>query len=635
MNMSYKKLKCSTAHILFALPLYTLIPRMSCESSPRTSSSNDIEEIEMASKPFIQNPAVCKLMIKDILKMTPNHYNTFESFNSTLRSLARKYKYQASKRELGMTYRQLIKSDPTDYTYNNYLWTTLINKSVRSESGIVNVSVSLPPDRFSCKYNCHFCPNEPGMPRSYLSNEDVFRRAAAVGFDTVRQVYNRLTVLEKNGHPIDKLEFRVLGGTFSCYDHNITDEFVRDLYYAANTYYEDESCLRTKGTIEEEQAINVTAKVHVVGLGIETRPDEINENEIIRFRRYGVTRVEIGVQHTDDALLRRVNRGHGVKQSKAAIKLLKDYGFKVEIHIMTDLPGATPEGDMECYRHVLQGEDLIPDYMKDYPCLDVDFTKIKEWKAEGKWKPYAEATPDAADLKRVLIYRQQITPPWVRVNRIQRDFKEAKNGELGFTSDSIKTNLAQLVKIEAEKQGIYCQCIRCCEVSNEKYNKEDIQYQIKTFVASGAQEYFITAEIPRPNRNLLLGFLRLRLGNALQSSIIEELKGETALIRELHVYGRVKEVGSTDVSGGAQHFGIGKTLLTIAEDISIRSGFEKMAVISGIGVRDYYRKRGYELVGTYMMKTLDSNRPYITMCLLTMIAFLVIIILYIHYIKIM
>ncbi len=539
--------------------------------------------------------------------MDPDNYKNAEGLNACLRLTAKKYKYQSTKRELGMIYRQMLKKDPINYPYIENLWNVLINKSVRSESGIVNVSVSLPPDKFSCKYNCHFCPNEPGMPRSYLSNEDVFKRASEVGFDTVQQVYNRFDVLEKNGHPIDKLEFRVLGGTFSCYEHSVADDFIRDLYYAANTYFEDNTNPRPRGTIEEEQAINVTAKAHVVGLGIETRPDEIKESEIIRFRRYGVTRVEIGVQHTDDALLRRVNRGHGVKQSRKAIKLLKDYGFKVEIHIMADLPGATPEGDMKCYEEVLKGQDLIPDYMKDYPCLDVDFTKVKEWKAAGTWKPYAEATPDAADLKRVLVYRQSITPPWVRVNRIQRDFKEAKNGALGYTSESIKTNLSQIVHDEAEKQGVFCQCIRCCEVSNEKYNKEDIQYIIRPFTASGQQEFYISAEIPRPNRPMLIGFIRLRLSSALEQSIIPELQGKTAMIRELHVYGRVKNVGLKDASG-AQHFGVGKNLLTIAEDISSKHGYDKMAIISGIGVRDYYRKRGYELRGSYMMKNIERPK---------------------------
>lgn len=566
-------------------------------------SNDDIENI--APTAFMPNPPKAKLILKDIIKMDPSKYKGIEGLNSCLRLTAKKYKYQSTKRELGMVYRQMIKKDPTNYPYIEDLWNILINKSVRSESGIVNVSISLPPNQFSCKYNCYFCPNEPGMPRSYLSNEDVFKRALVVDFDTVKQVYNRLDVLEKNGHPIDKLEFRVLGGTFSCYDKDLADTFVRDLYYAANTYYEDPENPRERNTIEEEQAINVYAKVHVVGLGVETRPDEINEAEIIRFRRYGVTRVEIGVQHTDDALLRRVNRGHGVKHSKAAIKLLKNYGFKVEIHIMADLPGATPEGDMECYKQVLQGTELTPDYMKDYPCLDVDFTKIKEWKADGKWTPYAEVN-DAAELKRVLVYRQSITPPWVRVNRVQRDFQEAREDNLGYTSTSIKSNLSQIVHNEAEKQGIYCQCIRCCEVSTEKYNKDEIQYNVSMFEASGATEYYISAEIPRPNRPLLLGFIRLRHGNALKDSIIPELKGNTAMIRELHVYGRVKHVGFKDASG-SQHFGIGKTLLNIAESISVKAGFEQMAIISGIGVRDYYRKRGYELRGSYMMKNIEKN----------------------------
>lgn len=581
------------------------------DTIPRPSSPSGLLKGDFSSplddykSPFIHNVPICKLMIKDILKMDETAYNTNEGINSTFRKLAKKYKYQPSKREIGLVYRKLISLEPSAWPKNDVLLRSLINKSVRSESGIVNVSVSLPPDQFSCKYNCHFCPNEPGMPRSYLSNEDVFKRAAEVGFDTVKQVYNRLDVLEKNGHPIDKLEFRVLGGTFSCYDKEITDTFIRDLYYAANTYYSNEEYQRERGTLEEEQDINVTAAVHVVGLGIETRPDEINLDEIVRFRRYGVTRVELGVQHTDDVLLRRVNRGHGVKQSKRAIKLLKDYGFKVEIHIMTDLPGATPEGDMECYKEVLLGEDLIPDYMKDYPCLDVDFTKLKEWKAAGIWKPYSEAN-GATDLKRVLIYRQSITPTWVRVNRIQRDFKEAKDGVLGFTSEAIKTNLAQIVHDEAEAAGIYCQCIRCCEVSSEVYDRADIQYSIQSFIASGAKEYFISATIPRPQRPLLLGFLRLRLSSALEQSIIPEIRGRVAMIREVHVYGRVKQVGS-DVNGGAQHFGIGKCLLTIAENIATNRGFKEIAVISGIGVRDYYKKRGYALNGTYMTKKLDNT----------------------------
>ena len=574
-------------------------------------NNTPIQDIETnyAEKTHKSHEAILKHMLKELTKFPENHFNDQNSLRESIKPLIKKYKFQPNKLVLGSFYRKLLQNEPEEYPLNKSLYNILVSHAVRSDSGILNVSVSLPPDRFSCKYNCHFCPNEPGMPRSYLSNEDVFARASKVEFNTIKQVYGRLDVLRHNGHPIDKIEFRVLGGTFSCYDHSITDEFIRDLYYAANTYFDARD--REPGTIEEEQAINVYAKAHVVGLGVETRPDEIDENEIIRFRRYGVTRVELGVQHTDDALLRKVNRGHGVKHSRRAIKLLKDYGFKVEIHIMTDLPGATPDGDKDCYRQVLRDDpDLIPDYMKDYPCLDVSFTKIREWKKEGKWQPYSDKTPDARDLRDVLIYRQSLTPKWVRVIRVQRDFKpdDEKHGFLGFKSDTLQSNLAQVVKDEAEKRGIYCKCIRCCEVRNANFKEEEIQFVSQSFPASGGTEYFISAEVERPNRHILLGFIRLRFSNALENSIIPELKGNTGMIRELHVYGKIKEVSSTSSSGTAQHLGIGSKLLKAAEEIAMKHRVEKIAIISGIGVRDYYRKRGYDLEGSYMIKHLDYTR---------------------------
>jgi ELP3 family radical SAM enzyme/protein acetyltransferase len=579
-------------------------------------------DIEDVTKPDETNKIKCKMILDDILKMDPDEYKDNDRFMKSLQKLGKKYKHIPGKTELGLLYRELQKSYPERYTYNPTLNHILIKKAVRSDSGIINVSVSMPPDKFSCKYNCYFCPNEPGMPRSYLSNEDVFKRASAVGFDTVKQVYSRLSALEKNGHPIDKLEFRVLGGTFSCYSHDIADAFIRDLYYAANTYFENRD--RERGSLEEEQDVNVFAKAHVVGLGIETRPDEIDNSEIIRFRRYGVTRVELGVQHTNDALLRKINRGHGVLASKKAIKLLKDYGFKVEIHIMADLPGSTPDIDKDCYRQVLRDDpDLVPDYMKDYPCLDVSFTKVKKWKEEGLWKPYAEEDADASKLVDVLVFRQAITPKWVRVNRVQRDFKEENlcTGQYGYSSETIKSNLAQLVKDAAEKQGIYCKCIRCCEIRGDAFDPAEIEYKVVKFLASGAPEYFISAEIPRANRHLLLGFLRLRIsGELINDSIIPELEGPTAMIRELHVYGKVTEVGTGKSSTGAQHLGIGKQLLKMAEEIARKDASTQIAVISGIGVREYYRKQGYELRGSYMMKVIETPKRDIILFICTLIA---------------
>jgi ELP3 family radical SAM enzyme/protein acetyltransferase len=521
------------------------------------------------------------------------------------------------------------------------LYRALMIRAVRSASGILNISVVMPPDRFSCKYNCKFCPNETkangasvDMPRSYLSNEDAVKRAASVEFDAVRQVYVRLRALEVNGHPLDKIEFRILGGTFSCYPKDVAETFIRDLYYAANTYTGmGNGNGRERRALAEEQAENVFAAIHVVGLGVETRPDEITMAEVARFRTFGVTRVELGVQHTNDDLLRRLNRGHGVNASKRAIRRLKDAGFKIEMHIMTDLPGSSPELDTACYNAVLRDDpDLIPDYMKDYPCLDVAFTEIKKWKAEGLWKPYAEQDGGRL-LKDVLIHRQAITPPWVRVNRIQRDFHEAteSNDYLGFTSDTMMSNLAQVVKKEAEDRGVFCKCIRCCEVRDESFDPADIQYKTYTFNASGAPELFIAAMIDKSPRHLMLGFIRLRLSTATGShdtegaaSVLPELSGRTAMIRELHVYGQVRPAGEGAETGSAQHLGIGRYLLKLAETEAITAGFEQMAVISGIGVRDYYRKNGYGLRGSYMMKPLhpEPNSVFPTslwLCLIVII----------------
>ena len=573
----------------------------------------DIEDLSL--NPSIrENIEIAKKFINDLLVMGPNAYNSNKSLESSFIILRRKYKQNIGKRWLSHAFKELSDSDPINYPKNHPLRFTIMKNAIRSASGIVNVTVVMPPDRFSCKYNCKFCPNEPGMPRSYLSNEDAVQRAASVDFETVRQVHVRFRALELNGHPIDKIEFRVLGGTFSCYSHDIADQFIRDLYYAANTYNDTATATATARppmTLEEEQEANTHATIHVVGLGVETRPDEIDEAEIVRFRRYGVTRVELGVQHTNDDLLRLVGRGHLVSHSKKAIKLLKDYGFKIEIHIMTDLPGTTPEMDKECYRKVLQDDpDLIPDYMKDYPCLDVDFTEIKKWKQTGKWKPYAEI--DGGRLLRdVLIYRQEITPKWVRVNRIQRDFRPACDGRLGFTSETLTSDLANRVTREAEERGIYCQCIRCSEVKNQTFNENEIEYYVHQIIAG--EEFFICASVPRPNRDLLLGFIRLRLVQNRLKAFESFSEGHTAMIRELHVYGQVQVVGSggSAIAGqSAQHRGIGKQLLQMAEDIVKKSGYDRVAVISGIGVRNYYKKLGYSLKDTYMVKQFSHNRDF-------------------------
>lgn len=509
-----------------------------------------------------------------------------------------------------------------------------MKKPVRSRSGVVNVSVVMPPHRFSCAYDCRMCPDqrisngaEEDMPRSYLSNEDAVRRAASVDFDPCEQVRVRLRRLKENGHAIDKVEVRVLGGTFSSYPRDVADTFIRDVYYAANTFYDTR--IRPPHMLAEEQEENESSRVRIVGMGLETRPDAITIDEIRRFREYGCTRAELGVQHTDDRLLRIINRGHGSRHSRRAIRMLKDHGFKIELHIMTDMPGATPEGDKECYREILTGTEYVPDYLKDYPCLAVDFSEIKAWREDGRWKPYSEDEDGAHLLKDVLVYRQSITPPWVRTSRIQRDFAMARSADsgavvLGYHSGSILPNLGQLVREEAARKGVCCQCIRCHEVRDICYDDRDVVIVERRFEASGATEYFISAEVlpGDPMRRLVIGFARLRVDMARNRvCALPQVAGNgVALLRELHVYGFVVPIeDERDYGGNAQHRGYGSRLLARAERLAIRHGCNTMAVISGVGARGYYRKKGYVLDGTYMVKDLPVDATMTVLSILILL----------------
>jgi ELP3 family radical SAM enzyme/protein acetyltransferase len=582
-----------------------------------------MSDIEDSVSLSASNSALARAMVRELAKMSASNL-TVDNYSKLMSSLSCKYKKTVTKRELLDEYTAL----GLDY---QALHTMLVIKSVRSSSGIVEIAVVMPPDDFSCEWDCDMCPTQEGMPKSYLVNEPAVARAFESGFDAQAQIISRLKALDENGHTIDKLEIRILGGTFSSYSHTLADNFIRDLYYAINNYKVDHTSCRPgttgkgpKLSLEEEITINATnppSGVHVIGLGVETRPDAITIDEIVRFRRYGVTRVELGVQHTNDAILRLINRGHKASASRKAMRLLKDYGFKVEIHIMVDLPGATPDLDKECYDQVLKTDpDLLPDYLKDYPCLNVPFTRLGKMLNDGTWNPYAEMHGGKL-LTDVLIYRQQITPPFVRVNRIQRDFQAASeyNDQLGYTSETHKSNLGQLVTKAAEEQGIYCQCIRCREIKTESFYPAHIVYKThKVPSTDGIREYFIEAVI---NSSSLLGFIRLRISPTLHRSAIHELIGNTAMIRELHIYGSIKAVGDNGLHSGAQHLGIGRKLLKMAEEIATSHRCEKIAVISGVGVRNYYRSNGYELVGTYMIKKIDAGlnmHTYLIILLLIM-----------------
>ena len=391
---------------------------------------------------------------------------------------------------------------------------------------------------------------------------------------------------------------------------------MRDIYYAANIYFE-KTIVRDRLSLEDEITINESAKLKIIGITIETRPDHINRGELVRLRSYGVTRIQIGIQSIYNDVLKLVNRGHKVEDSIRAIKECKNAGYKVDIHVMPDLPGTTFEKDMYMVEHILSSPDFMADYIKWYPCLDVEFTEIRKWKQAGSWKPWAE-TDDGEKIMNLGLKIKEFSKEYIRFNRIQRDFPEERDNVVGYSSNNIKSNFRQLLQNEMKKRGLECKCIRCREVK-DRVNETDLKnavISIQQYQASEGTEYFISYV----NNNILYGFVRLRVNFIENKLIVPELEG-CALIRELHVYGALKTVYDKNISGTktVQHYGFGKKLVSKAEEIAKSHGYKKIAIISGVGVRNYYRNIGYSLQNTYMIKELNTKKYLFFYCLIFII----------------
>lgn len=563
------------------------------------------------------------IIIKELHKKISNEEISLNIDDYMKKTVPKKFKITPRKDVLSHTYQKLI----ADGTLAKHAAMDIyfVKLPVRSWSGVLVVTIVLRPDKFSCPYDCKYCPNETikngasyDMPRSYLSSEPAIMRAMDVDFDIVKQFNSRIDTLKKNGHEIDKVEIIVLGGTFSSYPRDYQYEAMRDIFYAANTHaqYQAQQQVRERLSLQAEQHMNTDTKtdtnaIKIIGISLETRPDQINKHELRRFREYGCTRIQIGVQHTDDEILKMVNRKHDTACSIKAIKLMKDFGFKVDIHIMPDLPGATPEKDKLMFDEIFATTKFCPDYIKIYPCLDVTYTDIRKWKEDGRWKPYSELN-GGKDLIDLIIYaKKNLIPKWIRINRIQRDFPEehTNNSFKGFVSDTHKSNLRQLLDDRMKKDGVSCKCIRCREIKNNAYDMRDVRANMITYEASGGVEKFISYDDNKNDR--LLGFVRLRLPQSKDSGgneqhFIPALRG-AALIRELHVYGGLKKVATAKAFkdlAKPQHNGFGKRLVMMSEIIAWWYGYKRIAVISGVGVRAYYRNLGYELKDTYMVKKL-------------------------------
>ena len=461
-------------------------------------------------------------------------------------------------------------------------------RKTRTLSGVTPLTVLTKP--YPCPGNCTYCPHEPGMPQSYLSNEPAAQRAKLNNFDAIKQVKMRIKALETNGHEVDKIELLILGGSFNAYPKSYQKNFIKQCFDTANK--KSSNPLSGSKTLDEAFKKNETAKHRIIGVTIETRPDLITEQEVKWFRDLGVTRVQIGVQHLDDKILKRVKRGHTTEQTIKATRLLKQVGLKVDYHIMPDLPGSTPQKDLQVFKELFASENFQPDQLKIYPTVINEYAPLyKEFKT-GKHKPYSEKK-----LLHLLLKIKLSIPYYVRINRLIRDIPK----ESIIAGNSI-TNLRQFLQKELKKQKKSCKCMRCREAREQINDIKKAKLFMQKYRASKGLEYFISFESPK--RDKLYSFIRFRINDENQNFISE--LNNASLVREIHTYGQLVSNRKSNrrglISKRIQHTGFGKRLMKEAEKLTKKHGLNKIAVISGIGVRPYYKKQGYRLEGTYMVK---------------------------------
>jgi elongator complex protein 3 len=419
-------------------------------------------------------------------------------------------------------------------------------------------------------------------------------RGVEHNFDPYAQVVSRLTQLENLGHPTDKIELLILGGTWSSYRRDYQEWFVARCFEAMNVF-KHEGHESDKGNSEvsavnlpELQAKNESAPHRNVGLVIETRPDEITPDELRWLRHLGVTKVQLGAQSLEDHILEINKRGHDVETTHRAVSLLRAAGFKVVLHWMPNLLGATPESDRADFAKLWQG--LCPDEIKIYPNQLLANAELYEYWQRGEFQPYT--TPELIDL---IVDIKPTIPRYCRVNRVIRDIPSTH-----VVEGNRRTSLRQDIHSEMKKRGVHCECVRCREVRAKNIDPESLRLDDLAYQTDSAEEHFISFVTPDDK---IAGFIRLSLPNANSPATkLSDLEG-AALIREVHVYGQSLPVG-TDREGSAQHVGLGTRLLAEADVIARKHKHQRIAVISAIGTRGYYLERGFERGEYYLVKAL-------------------------------
>jgi elongator complex protein 3 len=532
----------------------------------------------------------------------------------------------------------------------------LRRKPMRTISGVTPVTVLTKP--FPCPGECIFCPNDVRMPKSYLSDEPGAQRAEQNSFDPYLQTYTRVQTYHNMAHPTDKIEVIILGGTWSFYPETYQIWFIKRIFDALhdfgkgidrsqevwdalentsqlhpthnttnvklfgndlqNTYnqtvqkvYADEMRRSRElvkdiasGTLErspideystwqeleEAHRENETAECRVVGLVIETRPDHISEEEVLRVRRLGCTKVQIGFQSLNDEVLRLNRRGHRVSATRHAVKLLRKAGFKIHAHWMPNLYGSNPELDIEDYTRMFADPDFCPDELKVYPCSLIESAELMKYYERGEWQPYTHQ-----ELLTVLVEVFKRTPEYCRLTRVIRDIPSTD-----IVEGNMLTNFRQLVDDELERQHAKTGDIRAREVRHDQISRESLFLDLVRYDGGCTDEIFM--QYITPDRRIA-GFLRLSLPHANDSALHPELE-QCAMIREVHVYGQSLGIGE-NADGKAQHAGLGKALIEQAVQLAKEAHFKKIAVISAIGTREYYRKRGFQDGELYQIRVIE------------------------------
>lgn len=490
-------------------------------------------------------------------------------------------------------------------------------KPTRTISGVAVVAVMCHPHK--CPHGrCFYCPESDIAPPSYTGEEPAALRGRMYDYHPYVQCFNRLKQLKKIGHPIDKVELIIMGGTFPsrdlCYQEWFVSQCLKAMCdiglimenkptnYEYNLDYDEirsfeNGVLKTYPPndyvlIDDVQKVNENSKVRCVGMTFETRPDYCKKEHINRMLDFGVTRVELGVQTLSDDLYVKIKRGHTIADVIEANQLLRDSAIKVAMHMMPGL-FSNQKQDLKMFKQLFSDDNFKPDMLKIYPCLVTKGSELYDLWEKGEYEPYNDE--EAVEL---ITKVKAILPKWVRTMRIQRDIPSTL-----IEAGVLKSNLGEIVYNNLEKHDINCKCIRCREIGHKKtsqeYTLDDFELFSENYTACEGQEYFLSIE--DFNEESLAGFLRLRLPS--KNHFRPEISDTTALVRELHVYGNMIKIGDKNPKIG-QHTGFGERLLKEAENIAIDNGKDEIAIISGIGTRNYYRKFSYEKVGPYMKKKL-------------------------------